>query len=143
MLDMAWCAGEEHKKCVNYINVLIIRALRCIHYKKYDDSVRELKTQKKILDVESLYLYELGLFMFKFNNNLLPANFYNYSKSVKNVHNCHTRSSETIFFLPRFNSKIDHKSLSDHGHKLCTKLPLCLKNKIHFGKFQDELKAYI
>ena len=81
--------------------------------------------------------------MFKFNNNLLPDNFKNYYKSVKNVHNYHTRSSETNFFLPRFNSKIGHKSLSFQGSKLWTKLPLCLKNISHFGKFQHELKSYL
>ena len=40
------CWGRAYKKCINDINVLINRALICIHYKKYDDSVRELKTQK-------------------------------------------------------------------------------------------------
>ena len=67
-------------------------SLRCINYKKHDDIVRQLKSQKKILDVQSLYLYELGLF--KFNNNLLPVK--KYYISIKNVHNYHTRSSETI-----------------------------------------------
>ena len=41
------CWGRENKKCINDINVLINRALRCIHYNKNDDSVKELKTQKK------------------------------------------------------------------------------------------------
>ena len=36
------CWGRANKKCINDINVLINRALRCIHYKKYDDSVRKL-----------------------------------------------------------------------------------------------------
>ena len=81
----------------NYINVLINRALRCTHYKKYDDSVRELKTQRKLLGVVSLYLYKLDLFIFNFNNNFIPANFNSYLKNVKNVHNYHTRSSETYF----------------------------------------------
>ena len=93
------------------------------YYKKYDNSVRELKTQKKILDVKSLYLYEIGLFMFKFNNNLLPDNLKNYYKSVKNVNNYQTRSLETSFFLPKFNSTICHKSLSYQGSKLWIKLP--------------------
>ena len=35
--------------------------------------------------------------MFKFNNDLLPDNLNNYSKSVKNVHNYHTRSLEANF----------------------------------------------
>ena len=42
------CWERENKKCINDINVLINRALkhRCIHYKKYDGSVR-----KKMLKV--------------------------------------------------------------------------------------------
>ena len=84
--------------------------------KENDDSVRELKTQKKIRCWKSVSIF--FSFMFKFNNNLLPDNFQNYYKSVKNVHNYHTRSSETIFFLPRFNSKIGHKLLSYQGSNL-------------------------
>ena len=34
------CWGIANRKCINDINVLINRVLRCIHYKKYDDSVR-------------------------------------------------------------------------------------------------------
>ena len=81
--------------------------------------------------------------MFKFNNNLSPDNLKNYYKSVNNVYSYHTRSSDTIFFLPRFNSKVGHKSLSYQGSKLWTELPLHLKSISHFGKFQDELKIYL
>ena len=41
------CWGRANKKCINDINVLINRAIRCIHYMKYDDSVKKLKTEKK------------------------------------------------------------------------------------------------
>ena len=137
------CWGRANKKCINDINVLINRALRCIHYMKYDDSVRKLKTEKKILNVESLYLYELGIFMFKFKNNLLPANFNCYFKSIKNIHNYHTRSSEINFFLPRFNNSSGHKLLAYQGSRLWTMLPIYLKNLTNIGKFQDELKNYL
>ena len=77
------CCIRANKKCINDFNVPINRALRCNRYKKCDACVRELKTQKKKLGVKNLYLYELDLFMFKINNNLLPANFDNFYKSVK------------------------------------------------------------
>ena len=79
--------------------------------------------------------------MFKFNNNLLPTNFDNYYKSVEYVHNYHMRSSETIFILPRLNSKIGHKSLSYQGSKLLTKILLYLKNLIHYDKLRMNLKT--
>ncbi len=87
-------------------------------------------------------MYELGIFMFKFNNKLLPANFNDYFKSIKNIHNYHTRSSETNFFLPRFNNKSGHKLLAYQSSRLWTRLPLCLKNLSNFGKFQDKLEKY-
>ena len=42
-------AREEKIKNVYDINVLINRALRCIHYKKHDDGVRELKLKKNLV----------------------------------------------------------------------------------------------
>ena len=38
---------RSNEKYMNVIIVLKNRELGCIHYKKYDDSERELKTQKK------------------------------------------------------------------------------------------------
>ena len=109
---------------------------------KYDNTVRKKKLKKK-LNVKSLYLYELGIFMFKFKNNLLPANFNCYFKSIKNIHNYHTRSSEVNIFLPRFNNSSGHKLLAYQGSRLCTMSPIYLKNLSNFGKFQDELKNYL
>ena len=45
--------------------------------------VLEIAKLKKKLNVKSLYLYEIGLLMIKSNNNLLPANFNYYLKTVK------------------------------------------------------------
>ena len=76
--------------------------------------------------------------MFKVNNDLLPANFNDYFKSIKNIHRYNTRSSATNFFLPVFNNKNGHKSLAYQGSKLWTELTLCLNNLSHFGRFQDD-----
>ena len=40
--------GRANKTCVYDINVLKNLAFRCIHFRKYDDSVRKLKIEKKI-----------------------------------------------------------------------------------------------
>ena len=102
-----------------------------------------IKKSDKNIRFKCLYLHKLGLFVFKFKNKLISANFNNYYKNIKNVHNYHARGLETNIFLPRFNSKISHTSLFYQGSKLLTKLPLCLKDKSLFGKFQDKLKIYL
>ena len=38
---------NSNKRQLNAINVLLNKALRCIHYKKYNESVRNLKITKK------------------------------------------------------------------------------------------------
>ena len=137
------CYGRTNKQNLNDINVLMNKALRCIHHKKYDESVRKIRLEKKLLNVKSMFFHELGLFMFKFKNNMLPSNFNNYFKSIKNVHKYNTRSSKINFFLPRYNKNSGQKSLAYQGSKLWTELPLSLKDLSHFGKFQEELKILL
>ena len=64
-------------------------------------------------------IYELGIFLFKFNNNLLRANLNDYFIKVIN-NSCQTRSSETIF-LPYLTPRV-YK-----GNKLLTEPQFCVK----------------
>ena len=134
------CWGRTNKTKTNEINVLINKAIRCIHFKKYNESVSNLKITKKVLNVENLFKYELGVFMFKYINNFLPVNFNCYFKSINKVHSHSTRSSKTNFFLPRFNNKYGLQSLSYQGSKLWTELPINLKDQSHLVRFQAKLK---
>ena len=102
-----------------------------------------IKKSDKNIRFKCLYLHKLGLFVFKFKNKLISANFNNYYKNIKNVHNYHARGLETNIFLPRFNSKIGHKSLSYQGSKLSTRLLFCVKDISHFGKYRMNLKLPI
>ena len=68
--------------------------------------------------------------MFKYINNCLPENFNCYFKRINKVHSHSTRSSKTIFFLPRFNNKYGLQSLSYQGSKLWTEeLPVNLNKR--------------
>ena len=63
------CWGRTNK--TYEINVLINKAIRCIHYKNYNKSVSNLKITKKVLNVENPFKYELRVFMFKCINKFL------------------------------------------------------------------------
>ena len=72
---MVWYALAELIIKFNEINILIIKELRCIHYKKYNESVRNFKVIKNISNIENLFKSELEIFMFNFINKFLPVNF--------------------------------------------------------------------
>ena len=45
---------------------------------------------------------QIAIFMYKFNNNLLPSVFYSFFRSVNKIHNYNTRlAARQTYYLPR------------------------------------------
>ena len=55
---MVCCVGVGRVKVKLLIDKLI-RALRCNHFKGWNESVKSIKIKKKILDVKNMFKYEL------------------------------------------------------------------------------------
>ena len=134
------CWGRANQEKINEINRLINRAIRCIHFKDWKENVSQIKITKKILDIENMFKYDLGIFMHKFKRDILPVNFKPYFTNIKKVHNHLTRYSETNYFLPRVDSLYGLKSLSFLGCKLWEELPINLKKQRYLGAFQSGLR---
>ena len=60
------CWGRASRTKISEINKLVNRAVRCIHFKSWKENISSIKISKKILDVENMFWYELGVFMYKF-----------------------------------------------------------------------------
>ena len=60
---------------------------RCIHFKGRNESVNSIEKIKKILDVEIMFTYRLGVLMHKFNRDTLPVNFKPYFNRVNKKQN--------------------------------------------------------
>ena len=134
------CWGRASRTKINEINKLINRAIRCIHFKSWKESVSSIKIAKKILDVENMFQYELGVFMHKFKRDILPINFKPYFTSINKIHNHSTRFSETNYYFPRVNSLYGSKSLSYLGCKVWEEIPRNLKEQNYLKAFQSGLK---
>ena len=93
------CWGRANAGKISEIDKLINRALRCMHFKKWNESIRSIKTTKKILNVKNMFKYDLGVFMYKFRRNMLPVNFKPYYTEINKIHQHLTRfSAENYFF---------------------------------------------
>ena len=60
------CWGRANAGKINEIDKLINRALRCMYFKKWDESIKSIKITNKILNVKNLFKYDLGVFIYKF-----------------------------------------------------------------------------
>ena len=43
------------------------------HFKNRKENVSKIKITKKILDIENMFKYDLGIFMHKFKKDILPV----------------------------------------------------------------------
>ena len=119
---------------------MFLNNFNCIHFKSWNENVSSIKMSKKILDVENMFQYELGVFMYKFKKGILPVNFNPYFTSINKIHNHSTRFSETNYFFPRVNSLYGSKSLSYLGCKVWEEIPKSLKEQNYLVAFQSGLK---
>ena len=92
------CWGRAIETKTTEIDKLINRSSRCIHFKGWNESINSTKIEKKMLDVENMFKYELGVFMHKFKRDTLPLNFKSYFTNINKMHNHLTRFSEINCF---------------------------------------------
>ena len=70
------------------------KAIRLITFSSFDTHSSRLFKKLSLLKMNDLVeLYVAAIFMFKYNNNLLPSVFKNVFNSVSDIHNYRTRSA--------------------------------------------------
>ena len=62
-------------------------------------------TRTNDLKLNDIYLLQLGIFMYKYQHNLLPINFANSFLRTDQVHNYNTRASR-LFYVPSCRTNI-------------------------------------
>ena len=112
---MSWgCASENLMKNVRSAQNRIIKIMPFIPFGYYD--LKPIYKEMDILQVDDIYTLEVGKFMYKFYNGLLPENFHEYFKYVSNVHQYNTRMAKNMCLYPiRTNTKFSKNTLKYKG----------------------------
>ena len=83
---MSWgCASESILKKMKSAQNRVVKIMKFIPYGSYD--MNPVYNEIEILQMEKIYKLEVGKFMYKFSNHLLPENFEEYFKQVSTIHN--------------------------------------------------------
>ena len=108
------------------------KAVRLIHNSDYLSHTNNLFLNSKLLKLEDIYNYQLGIFMFK---NEISVNF-------ERQHSYNTRNRNEL--LPQFNRlSLGQHSVFYRGPKFWNEIPIRIKNCTSIQAFKYHLKLYL
>jgi len=88
--------GSANKDCLNRILKLQKRAVRIISDSSYLCHTKPLFERFNMLNIENLFKKECCIFMYKYNNGMLPKVFDNMFTDMKSIHDYDTRNKDSL-----------------------------------------------
>ena len=137
------CWGRCGKTTLDPLIRIVNKAIRCINFLKYTDTVKKYYFTEQFLPIPDIFNIELAKFMFKYNKGLLPQIFNSYFERADTVHTHFTRLSKDNYFLPRTNKTTGLNSLGFLGVRLWHGVPDETKRKITLGSFVTSYKHFL
>ena len=137
---LAW--GNSHLTSLNRLLLLQKKSLRIICNTEFRSHTDPLFLQNKILKISDLYLFNLGQFMYKYNNNELPNIFHSMFPPNRSIHNYPTRRSNE-FHLPLLRTLLAQNTFVYDGPKFWNSLSNDIKNAKTIHSFKRKLKSLL
>ena len=140
--DIIW--GQCNETLKDRLQLLQNKAARVIAKVKYKDADHlKLICQLGWLTIRNLIKLDLGIFMYKSYNKLLPETAGEFHLPAEKVHPYGTRSAISgNIFLPRYDLNFTQKSIAFSGAKLWNEIPVNIKRAVSLDSFKDKLKAH-
>ena len=118
------------------------RVIRIMSRSAFDAHTDPLFKNLKILNLESIYKFQVGKFMYQYRSGLLPDSFNNMFLVTHQVHSYGTRSSK-FFHLPLCRTNVRMFSISFQGPKFFNSLSSEIRNATSTASFCRKLKAFL
>ena len=137
---LAW--GNAHQNILDKLLLLQKRAVRIISQADFRAHTNPFFYDNNILKVKDLYLLQLGQFMYKNTNDLLPKNFKTMFLKNRSFHQHSTRQSEE-YHLPLLRTSFAKNTFIYDGPKLWNSFTDSLKNAPSLYTFKKRLKIFL
>ena len=133
--------GNTHQTSLDKVFLLQKKIIRIICNSPFRSHTDALFFENKILKVKDLYFFQLGQFMYNYNNNMLPSVFQEMFFKDSSVHDYPTRHSDD-FLLPLLQTLSAQKTFIYEGPKFWNSLRGEIKNAPSINTFKKELKLF-
>ena len=138
--NIVW--GNANNITLNKLTTLQKRAIRLITHSHFRCSTSHLFNKLKILKLVDIYKFQLGQFIFKSINNLLPKSSSYHIKKHDLTHDYPLRNECSISTVS-FKTKIRENYIGVSGPQLWNLLPELVKSSVTFLIFKRNLKDFL
>ena len=135
--------GSPTPKCKRLLT-LQKRAVRVIFKTDFREHTGPLFANLKLLKFTDLYYLNLGLFMYKYMNRVLPACFNSFFTLTSNVHSYNTRSTaRKNLYVNYTRTTLSKSGVVQRGTRYWNSLDDSLKSSPSISMFAKKLKTYL
>ena len=127
--------GNGNKTCLDKVHKLQKCAFRTISNRSYLAPTKGLFKRFNTLNIFDMYKKETGIFMYKYNSNILPQSFDGLFINHQSNHNYNTRNKYD-FHMFRLNTVLNT------GPKIWNNLPEHIKCSKTLGQFKRKIASY-
>ena len=135
---------EVWGKCTNNIlsKIFILqkRAMRIISNSPWRAPSQPIFDELKILPLHKIYVYKIGLLMYKYDKNLLPAIFDNIFHKTSQIHSYTTRQP---FYVPLIKNSKRQSTATYQGPIIGNHLSRQLSNNCTLHTYKNHLRRYL
>ena len=117
----------------------LVRVITCSHYRAHTEP---LMLANRLLSLQDINLYIIGIFMYNYVTQKLPQIFENYFQQNKDVHELNTRQADD-FHLPFSRLKVRRFSIKIHGSEVWNSFPTYIKKSTSVMDFKKKLRKYL
>ena len=137
---IVWASASH--SFINRILILQKRAVRFIMNLGFRDHTSKFFSDLRILRINDIYYYQLGVFMYKCFNNLVPENFASYFALTIDIHSHNTRSKGK-FYHNIAKTSVYQNSVRINGPRLWNKLDIKIRSCRSIDTFKSALKDFL
>ena len=137
---LAWGNGTKTQQ--EKILTIQKRAIRNINHVGFLFHTRPLFLKNKLLRIDDIYVYNLGIFMHQLSVGEIPVEIAELFDKNSTIHSYPTRQS-TLFHLPRTRTLFAQKTVIYTGPKLWIDLPKVIIESTSLYTFKRKLKCHL
>ena len=134
--------ANSHVTSIRKLQLLQKKAIRIITSSHYIAHTDPLFSMTKLLKLDDLYKYQLGIFMHKFTHFQLPQNMSSIFLRTEIIHK-HKRRNQNAYYIQKIRTNTRKSTINFSGPKYWNTLPANIRQLVSIHQFKKKFKELL